>query len=859
MYKKNDSSPKPLFACVISASTGDPITSGVACKHYQADGTETECDNSEDHEGNGTWRYVPSQAETNETTFAVKFYHADAVGDGPLVQVITTVPDPDDLATATDVTGAHSTTDGKLDTLLTGAPTTKYMGPRGPGIYIDSGAANENTTTGTDGIISNPVSTFAAARTIADAIGVTRYYLEGNSDITLAATHVDWEFIGVGSVADNIVNLGSQDVSRSLFVDLTIEGVQGGAGRMEAIECALQDPGAGATTLHIFALRCGLVDDIEIDTSNNNVFDSCYSLVAGAGTPSIIATGAAGTLEVRHYSGGLEIKALSASHNVSIEGMGQIVFNANCNVNANVSIRGLFTITDNTAGMASLTQDAVVNMPKINAEADTALSDYAGSTHNAAGVKTAIEADGSKVDHLWEMTEDDSGTRRLTANALEEAPDVALTTAGQQDIAQIIRGTKGVVYFVATDGSDGNDGLSPDTAKLTSKTVIEAASANDVVILGPGLFALAATTIDVPDSVSVVGAGMGATRVTCTATNEVAMSPGNGSLISDMSIEAADDNKITPPIGAWTGDGAFINAVGRRLRLKGYKDVVYLREGTCDLTLIDCVLEGNADVVRVWEDANTVVNLVSCRIVVDGKDTVGSINGVFVLAGTVYVIDCHTTSYAGTSYTRGVFVSGATATAYVHGGSISVSGSGTNNLAAHQEASGVLIMCGVDYDRSKTNGTITEISSAESALVAKKLDHLVAVAESDDPVDNSILAKMASTDGDWSNFSLTTDSLQSIRDLVAALNNVSNANVLTQVNAALDAAISELSVGIPTATPSLRTGMMLGYMALRDQFIVQTSGTDALEIYNDAGTLIAKKLISDDDSDYTEAKMVSGA
>ncbi|KKK54452.1 hypothetical protein LCGC14_3084610, partial [marine sediment metagenome] len=255
-------------------------------------------------------------------------------------------------------------------------PTLKYMGPFGPGVYIDSGSGNTNTVVGTDGIIDNPVSTFAAARTIADAIGangINRYYIEGNSDITLAATHVDWEFCGVGAVADNIVNLGSQDVSRSRFCNLTLEGTQGGAGRIEAVECALQDPGGGATTLHIFALRCGLVDDVEIDTSNNNVFESCFSLVAGATTPYIIATGASGTLEIRHYSGGIELKGLSASHNVSIEGMGQVVFNANCNVNATVSIRGLFTITDNTGGMSSLTQDAVVNMLKINAEVDAAL------------------------------------------------------------------------------------------------------------------------------------------------------------------------------------------------------------------------------------------------------------------------------------------------------------------------------------------------------------------------------------------------------------------------------------------------------------------------------------------------------
>jgi hypothetical protein len=44
------------------------------------------------------------------------------------------------------------------------------------------------------------------------------------------------------------------------------------------------------------------------------------------------------------------------------------------------------------------------------------------STHTAADVKTAIEADGSKLDHIWETTEDDGGTRRFTTNALEQAP-----------------------------------------------------------------------------------------------------------------------------------------------------------------------------------------------------------------------------------------------------------------------------------------------------------------------------------------------------------------------------------------------------------------------------------------------------
>jgi hypothetical protein len=93
---------------------------------------------------------------------------------------------------------------------------------------------------------------------------------------------------------------------------------------------------------------------------------------------------------------------------------------------------------------------------------------------------------------------------------------------------------------------------------------------------------------------------------------------------------------------------------------------------------------------------------------------------------------------------------------------------------------------------------------------------------------------------------------------IANLNNLSTADILTQVNAALDTTIAELGVGAPVATPTLRTGLMLLYMALRNQTIVQTSGTDALEIHNDAGTRIAQKLLTDDGADYTEAEMISG-
>lgn len=58
---------------------------------------------------------------------------------------------------------------------------------------------------------------------------------------------------------------------------------------------------------------------------------------------------------------------------------------------------------------------------------------YTGTPPSTADIKTALEIDGGKLDHLWEMTEDDSGVRRLTTNALEQAP-----TGGSAPTAEAI-------------------------------------------------------------------------------------------------------------------------------------------------------------------------------------------------------------------------------------------------------------------------------------------------------------------------------------------------------------------------------------------------------------------------------------
>ena len=69
-------------------------------------------------------------------------------------------------------------------------------------------------------------------------------------------------------------------------------------------------------------------------------------------------------------------------------------------------------------------------------------------------------------------------------------------------------------------------------------------------------------------------------------------------------------------------------------------------------------------------------------------------------------------------------------------------------------------------------------------------------------------------------------------------------------------AMSELSQGIPTATPTYEAALMLLYMIARNKV---TTTASELGVYNDAGTKIAKKALDDDGTTYTEDEMISGA
>jgi len=144
---------------------------------------------------------------------------------------------------------------------------------------------------------------------------------------------------------------------------------------------------------------------------------------------------------------------------------------------------------------------------------------------DAAQVKTALEADGSKLDHLWETTEDDAGTRRLTENALEQAPSG--TGATVEEIDAELTSTHGAgdwnasgatVNVLPLAGSPSASGrLSPLTITAYQHTTINATisitdSDGDPVDLSAKDLALVAWHKDTPATtvIEMLSAGVGA-------------------------------------------------------------------------------------------------------------------------------------------------------------------------------------------------------------------------------------------------------------------------------------------------------------------------------------------------------------
>ena len=177
----------------------------------------------------------------------------------------------------------------------------------------------------------------------------------------------------------------------------------------------------------------------------------------------------ASNLNMRHYSGGIEIQNMGAgtgTYNMSLEGNGQLVINANCSATSNVAIRGNFDLTNNASGI-SITETARYDIGEITATYPTRFSSLAINTAGQVTVDTIagtinanvvqISGDSTAADNL-ELDYDGTGYAKAnstigtcttltghtaqTGDTFAQLPtrfsSLAINTAGQVQASSIV-------------------------------------------------------------------------------------------------------------------------------------------------------------------------------------------------------------------------------------------------------------------------------------------------------------------------------------------------------------------------------------------------------------------------------------
>jgi len=571
------------------------------------------------HDADGWYQCPLTTTDTGTRgTLTVKIHMAGALPVYEHFEVLlanvfdSLIAGSDSLEVDTVAVSGDTTAADNLETMYDGtgytaetAPSSRaqVVGYADGAIWVDTNASNTNTASYVDGTADNPVSTWAAALTLDGQLGLHRFHIGNGSSITLTGNSDNYTLFG----EEWTLVLGTQSCASAAFYGAHVTGVCSGTGVVFK-DCSLAD-GNSFTFYGGKALNCALAGDIFLVGVATYYFDNCYSGVAGAATPSIdfgdFVIGDT-NLNMRHYSGGIEIKGMggAGSDLMSLEGHGQLVINANCSAGT-IAIRGHFTVTDNAAGAVTLSDDARYDVAQINAEVDTALVDYgpnttvpdvagtAASLHSAtdalinalndlsaaqvnAEVDTALTdyganttvpdvagtaaslhsttdalvatvdaiVDAIKVvtDKLADTVEDDAGTYRFTENALEEAP------SGTGGDATAANQTAIIAHLTDVKGTD----FTKDTNSLVDTALtggdddtLETISDQIDLVIGGGM----TTTTITEDTIDVDGNVMG----------KVVDSHGTPIASARVVAYADADTGLTVPLyeGRSDGDGGF--------------------------------------------------------------------------------------------------------------------------------------------------------------------------------------------------------------------------------------------------------------------------------------------------------------
>lgn len=394
MYPRNAASPPRIaIGPVVQISDGAVQTSGCTVRVISEGQAEADGGGTTSYSTDGVVCYVPTQAETNYAAFVLIAKKTGCIPSS--VSVVTTasatagiaiVPDTQKvdlntiktqtvtcaggvtvpaatLASTTNITSASGVTltattglgnqtaniTGNLSgsvgsvTGAVGSVATDIGLYAHGAVWVDTVNGAAGTASYVNGIPSNPCSTIAAAKTIADNLKLKRFWAQAGSAITLGSAYVGYCFDGRGYSLD----FGTRDISKSQFD--RIENLTG-TGTCGTGEAVIFDSHLGAITVgEADFTRCHLNGTVTMSQASvPYLFHGC----AGVGALGKITFAAAGqSAVVAKWSGALIIAGMVAGNTLFLDGNGDVTFDNTC-TGGTVYISGNIRLTNNGAGLS---------------------------------------------------------------------------------------------------------------------------------------------------------------------------------------------------------------------------------------------------------------------------------------------------------------------------------------------------------------------------------------------------------------------------------------------------------------------------------------------------------------------------
>lgn len=314
------------------------------------------------------------------------------------------------------------------------------------GVWIDTvGGGAAGSVVGVNGLQTNPVDNITDALLLANALNIRSFKLRGPVTLPSAFPRAIWEAVAGGGTLDP----GGFDVGGGIFIRVGLTGVVNvTSGDIFGFQTSLLGPVSGLTGVLVDPGLTGTI------TAGAGVLTiaSGASIVPGVLTPIIDLNGVA-SLNLRNYSGGLDLRGSSApGQNSSIEIVaGQVILDAS-NTAGVIAVRGWPDVFDNSAG-------ATVNL---NAYGPILVDGELTTQHGAGTWQTGSPA-----------------TQQSIRDAMKLAPTGGAPAAGSVDehLDDILTDTAAIEPLVTTNLDATISSRATPAQILASEAVILAAIA----------------------------------------------------------------------------------------------------------------------------------------------------------------------------------------------------------------------------------------------------------------------------------------------------------------------------------------------------------------------------------------------